>query len=48
MINPVTQHFTAKRMGTRIQSEKVDHTPLVTAPKPVIELILEPAATLAV
>ena len=41
MINPATQHFMAQRMGARIRSEKVDHMPLVTAPEPVIEVILE-------
>jgi pimeloyl-ACP methyl ester carboxylesterase len=41
MINPVTQHFMAERMGARVRSEKVDHTPLISAPEPVIEVILE-------
>ncbi len=41
MINPATQHFMAERMGARIRSEKVDHTPLISAPEPVIEIILE-------
>jgi pimeloyl-ACP methyl ester carboxylesterase len=44
MINPATQLFMAKRMGARIQSEKADHTPLVTAPQPVIDVILEAVA----
>jgi pimeloyl-ACP methyl ester carboxylesterase len=44
MIDPATQLFMARRMNARIRSEKVDHTPLVTAPKPVIELILEAVA----
>jgi pimeloyl-ACP methyl ester carboxylesterase len=44
MINPATQLFMAKRMGARIVSENVDHTPLVSAPEPVIEMILEAAA----
>jgi pimeloyl-ACP methyl ester carboxylesterase len=44
MINPATQLFMAQRMGARIRSEKVDHTPLVTAPEPVIEVILEAVA----
>jgi pimeloyl-ACP methyl ester carboxylesterase len=47
MINPVTQLFMAQRMGARIRSEKVDHTPLVTAPEPVIEVILEAVASSA-
>src|ERR1700751_5137374 len=45
MINPSTQLFMAQRMGARIWSEKVDHTPLVTAPEPVIGMILEAAAS---
>jgi hypothetical protein len=45
MINPATQHFMGRRMGARIRSEKVDHTPLVTAPEPVIEVILEAVAS---
>ena len=41
MITPSTQLFMAQRMGARIRSAKVDHTPLVTAPELVIEMILE-------
>jgi pimeloyl-ACP methyl ester carboxylesterase len=44
MINPSTQRFMAQRMGARMRSEKVDHTPLVTAPETVIEMILEAVA----
>ena len=40
MINPATQLFMAKRMAARIRSEKVDHTPLVSAPRIVVEVIL--------
>jgi pimeloyl-ACP methyl ester carboxylesterase len=47
MINPSTQLFMARRMGARIRAEKVDHTPLVTAPEPVIEMILEAVANSA-
>ena len=47
MISPVTQRFMAQRMGARIRSEKVDHMPLVTAPEPVIEVILEAVASSA-
>jgi len=39
MINPSTQLFMAQRMGARIRSEKVDHTPLATAPQSVIEVM---------
>ena len=48
MINPTTQRFMAQRMGARIRSEKIDHTPLVTAPMPVIEMILEAVADAAI
>jgi pimeloyl-ACP methyl ester carboxylesterase len=44
MINPKTQHFMAHRMSARTRSENVDHTPIVTAPKPVIDLFLEAVA----
>ena len=44
MINPSTQLFMAQRMGARIRSEKVDHTPLVTAPQAVIGVILDAVA----
>jgi pimeloyl-ACP methyl ester carboxylesterase len=47
MINPATQLFMAQRMGARIRSEKVDHTPLVTAPELVIEMILDAVASTA-
>ena len=41
MINPKTQHFLAQRMGARTRVENVDHTPIATAPKPVVELFVE-------
>jgi pimeloyl-ACP methyl ester carboxylesterase len=47
MINPATQLFMAQRMGARIRSEKVDHTPLATAPELVIEMILDAVARTA-
>lgn len=43
MINPKTQHFMAQRMHARIQALPVDHTPLLTAPQPVVEMILAAA-----
>ena len=46
MINPATQAFLARRMGARTWSKKVDHTPLVTAPALVVEMILEAVAGL--
>jgi pimeloyl-ACP methyl ester carboxylesterase len=44
MIPPVTQHFIADRMKARARVEKVDHTPLVTAPALVADTILEAAS----
>jgi len=43
MINPKTQHFMAKRMGAKTLALAVDHTPLLTAPWKVVDLILEAA-----
>ena len=47
MINPKTQHFMAKRMGAQTQALAVDHTPLLTAPHAVVEMILAAAAETA-
>ena len=47
MINPATQQFLARRMGARIRSEKIDHTPMVTAPELVVEFILQAVTGLA-
>ena len=41
MINPKTQHFMAERMKASVRSFAVDHTPLLTAPDKVVEIILE-------
>jgi pimeloyl-ACP methyl ester carboxylesterase len=41
MINPKTQRFMAERMKATIRSYAVDHTPLLTAPDKVTEIILE-------
>jgi pimeloyl-ACP methyl ester carboxylesterase len=41
MINPNTQHFMAKRMGAKTRSFPVDHTPLLTAPQKVVDIIME-------
>jgi pimeloyl-ACP methyl ester carboxylesterase len=43
MINPKTQHFMAERMKATIRSHTVDHTPLLTAPDKVVDIILEAA-----
>jgi hypothetical protein len=40
MINPATQHFMAARMGARVRSEHVDHTPMAKTLRPVIEIFL--------
>jgi pimeloyl-ACP methyl ester carboxylesterase len=44
MINPKTQHFMAKRMGATIRSLRVDHTPLLSAPQTVVDIIMEAMA----
>lgn len=43
MINPKTQHFMAERMKARTYAFAVDHTPLLTAPEKVIEVIMAAA-----
>ena len=43
MINPKTQHFMAERMKATVRSFLVDHTPLLTAPNKVVDIILEAA-----
>ena len=40
MIVPDTQRFMAARMKAQVRSHPVDHTPLVTAPDVVVDLIL--------
>jgi pimeloyl-ACP methyl ester carboxylesterase len=43
MINPETQRFMAERMNAAVRPFAVDHTPLLTAPDTVIDIILEAA-----
>jgi pimeloyl-ACP methyl ester carboxylesterase len=43
MINPKTQHFMADRMGAKIRSHRVDHSPMYSEPNLVIDVILEAA-----
>ena len=43
MIAPETQCYMAKRMGARIRTHQVDHTPMHTAPDVVVDVILEAA-----
>ena len=44
MIPLATQRYLATRMKAQVRSEKIDHTPLVTAPSHVVEIILEAAS----
>jgi pimeloyl-ACP methyl ester carboxylesterase len=41
MIAPETHRFMAGRMGARARERPVDHTPLVTAPEDVVNIILD-------
>jgi pimeloyl-ACP methyl ester carboxylesterase len=41
MISPETQRFMAQRMRARVRAHEVDHTPMVTAPRAVLEIISE-------
>lgn len=43
MINPKTQRFMAERMNATVRSYAVDHTPLLTAPDIVADIIREAA-----
>ena len=43
MINPKTQRFMAERMGAKTEIHSVDHTPLLTAPQVVVDIILKAA-----
>jgi pimeloyl-ACP methyl ester carboxylesterase len=47
MILPETQRFMAQRMRARVRAQKVDHTPIVTAPTVVIDIIREAIAEVA-
>lgn len=44
MIHPKTQHFMAERMRATLRPLQVDHTPLLSAPEKVVEIILEAAS----
>ena len=41
MIVPETQRFMAERMKAKVSAHPVDHTPSVTAPGVVVDLIRE-------
>jgi len=43
MINPKTQQFMAARMGAKVRSSRVDHSPMYTATDLVVDVILEAA-----
>ena len=43
MISPETQRYMADRMGANIRSHQVDHSPMLTAPGVVVEVILDAA-----
>ena len=43
MIAPETQRYMAERMGAKIRTHEVDHTPMHTAPEVVVDVILEAA-----
>jgi len=43
MISPKTQHFMAERMAAKVRVHPVEHTPLLTAPEFVIDIIREAA-----
>jgi pimeloyl-ACP methyl ester carboxylesterase len=47
MIIPETQRFMAERMKARIRAHAVDHTPSVTAPTMVVDIISEAVRTVA-
>jgi pimeloyl-ACP methyl ester carboxylesterase len=40
MINPKTQHFMTERMGATTRAFAVDHTPLLSAPQKVVDVIV--------
>jgi hypothetical protein len=41
MIAPDTQRFMAARMKAQVRSHPVDHTPIVTAPGVVVDVVLD-------
>ena len=47
MIIPETQRFMAERMKARVRAHAVDHTPSVTAPTMVVDIISEAVRTVA-
>jgi pimeloyl-ACP methyl ester carboxylesterase len=47
MIVPETQRFMAERMKATIKAHAVDHTPIVTAPKAVVDIIRDAARSIS-
>jgi pimeloyl-ACP methyl ester carboxylesterase len=47
MIVPATQRFMAERMKAKIKPHAVDHTPIVTAPGPVVDIIRDAVQSVA-
>jgi pimeloyl-ACP methyl ester carboxylesterase len=47
MVVPATQRFMAERMKATIKSYPVDHTPIVTAPAPVIDILSDAVRSIA-
>lgn len=47
MIVPETQRFMAERMNATVRSRAVDHTPIVTAPRVVVDIIREAIGSVA-
>ena len=45
MIPAKTQHFQAARMGATVRAHAVDHSPMLTAPGTVVEVLLEAIRT---
>jgi pimeloyl-ACP methyl ester carboxylesterase len=43
MINPTTQHFMADRMHAKVHAHQVDHSPMYSSPRLVIDVIWEAA-----
>jgi pimeloyl-ACP methyl ester carboxylesterase len=43
MINPITQHYMADRMHAKVHARHVDHSPMYSAPRLVIDVIVEAA-----
>ena len=47
MIPARTQHFQAARMGATVRAHAADHSPMLTAPDMVINVLLEAVRTVA-